>query len=124
VIKKILLDAIISDNVLQATGVLHGPRIIGKITCFGYLAIITFIAATILWSVLVATRKREICLLRVNIYSFSFWAIPFAWALFVFALVFTVKERRGRNVTLILSLLLVLAIFVFLKIAFRDLCHR
>jgi predicted membrane channel-forming protein YqfA (hemolysin III family) len=114
----------ISDNVSQAAGVLHGPRIMGKITSFGYLAIITFIAATVLWSVLVATRKQEICLLSVNIYSFSFWAIPFAWALFVFTLVFTVKERRGRNIRLLLFLLLVLAIFVFLKIAFKDLCLR
>jgi uncharacterized BrkB/YihY/UPF0761 family membrane protein len=124
-IRKLLANIIVSNTISQATRVLHERRLIGKPTAFGYLAMITFLAVTILWSVLVASSsKRKICLPRTNLISVSYWAIPFAWALFVFGLGFTVKDRRRKLFAVFLSLLLVGAIFLFLKIVFKDICKR
>jgi hypothetical protein len=88
-------------------------RLIGKLTAWGYLALITFIVGSILRSVLVADRRREICCGWITVSSVVYWVIiPLTWAPLAVGLVFTVNDWRRIHVNLGLSMVLMVAIFL------------
>jgi ABC-type dipeptide/oligopeptide/nickel transport system permease component len=90
--------------------------------CLGYLALITFIIGSILWSALIAHRRQEICSRGITVYLVAYWAIPLTWTLLVYGLAFTVNDWRRRYFSLDLSVILMMAISLPLRVNLNNTC--
>jgi hypothetical protein len=100
-----------SNSASQATHELPAGGPIDKPAAWGCLVVTTIIGIT-LWSVFVAVHRREIYFRWITIYSVPYWVIPSALALSLVGQVLTINDWRRRHVSLSLSILLIVAVFL------------
>jgi hypothetical protein len=75
-----------------------------------------------LWGMLVATHRQEICSGQINIYSVAYWAIPYMWALLVVGLAVTVNDLRRRHFSLCLSAMPTMVFCIYLNSKLNKTC--
>jgi hypothetical protein len=73
---------------------------------------------------LVAAHRQEICSARTTIYYVAYWVIPYMWVLSVIGLAFTVNDRRRRDFSLGLSMVLMMVICLSLRSNLNNMCGQ